>query len=385
MANFKKYQKKNGQDAWQFSVYLGTDPTTGKRIKTTRRGFETKKQAQRACSQLLAQFNADDWTNTQSDDSIDNLTFKELIDLWLSAVYRGTVVESTYLITDSIIKNHVIPHFGNQIVSKLTPLKCQQLANQMQHKRALSIVKRVLKYAVAIEIIMSNPAAYTTFKQVSSPQKIRRLSEDEVDKLLSYLATLPKIYHIERTKILVYLLLSNGLRISEALALKWTDVDFDEYTININKTFSRIKGGTALSKPKTLASDAVLPASEFLIKTLSRFRVYQKEQRLAVGLNVKDGLIFSQLGGDKISYEIASRQIKEFFKDCDIPYRGTHTFRHTFASMLLDSGEDLKVVQEVMRHSDISLTANLYGKLSIKTKRKAVDEMAIKMAVKGLG
>ncbi|MEO5293945.1 tyrosine-type recombinase/integrase [Enterococcus cecorum] len=95
-------------------------------------------------------------------------------------------------------------------------------------------------------------------------------------------------------------------------------------------------------------------------------------------------MIFSQLDGSKISYEIASRQVRTIFNECGIDYRGTHTFRHTFASILLDEGEDLKVVQEVMRHSDISLTANLYGKLALKTKRRAVDEMAVKMAVKGL-
>lgn len=383
MANFKKYTKKNGQEAWQFSAYLGTDPKTGKRIKTTRRGFETKKQAQRACSQLLAEFDADTWAS-QENDSIDSLTFKELIELWLETVYKDSVVESTYIVTENIINNHVLPHFGNAIVAELTPLKCQQLALKMHHKRALSIVKRVLRYAVVMEIISVNPAEYVTVKSVEKPTKIRRLSQENVDTLLEHLNNLPDIYHIERTKVLIYLLMSNGLRISEALALTWSDIHFNDSTITIDKTFSKVKGGTKISKPKTLASDAILPASDFILNALKRFRVYQKKKRLAAGLNVKEELIFSQLDGSKISYEIASRQVRTIFNECGIDYHGTHTFRHTFASILLDEGEDLKVVQEVMRHSDISLTANLYGKLALKTKRRAVDEMAVKMAVKGL-
>lgn len=383
MANFKKYTKKNGQEAWQFSAYLGTDPKTGKRIKTTRRGFETKKQAQRACSQLLAEFDADTWAS-QENDSIDSLTFKELINLWLETVYKDSVVESTYIVTENIINNHVLPHFGNAVVAELTPLKCQQLAIKMHHKRALSIVKRVLRYAVVMEIIPVNPAEYVTVKSVEKPTKIRRLSQENVDTLLEHLNSLPDIYHIERTKVLIYLLMSNGLRISEALALTWSDIHFNDSTITIDKTFSKIKGGTKISKPKTLASDAILPASDFILKALKRFRVYQKKKRLAAGLNVKSDLIFSQLDGSKISYEIASRQVRTIFNECGIDYHGTHTFRHTFASILLDEGEDLKVVQEVMRHSDISLTANLYGKLALKTKRRAVDEMAVKMAVKDL-
>lgn len=384
MANFKKYTKKNGQEAWQFSAYLGTDPKTGKRIKTTRRGFETKKQAQRACSQLLAEFDSDTWAS-QENDSIDSLTFKELINLWMESVYKDSVVESTYIVTENIINNHVLPHFGNTVVAELTPLKCQQLALKMHHKRALSIVKRVLRYAVVMEIITVNPAEYVTVKTVEKPTKIRRLSQENVDTLLEYLNSLPDEYHLERTKVLIYLLMSNGLRISEALALTWSDIHFNDSTITIDKTFSKVKGGTKISKPKTLASDAILPASDFILNALKRFRVYQKKKRLAAGLNVKEELIFSQLDGSKISYEIASRQVRTIFNECGIDYHGTHTFRHTFASILLDEGEDLKVVQEVMRHSDISLTANLYGKLALKTKRRAVDEMAVKMAVKGLG
>ena len=383
MANFKKYTKKNGQEAWQFSAYLGTDPKTGKRIKTTRRGFETKKQAQRACSQLLAEFDADTWAS-QENDSIDSLTFKELINLWLESVYKDSVVESTYIVTENIINNHVLPHFGNAVVAELTPLKCQQLALKMHHKRALSIVKRVLRYAVVMEIIDVNPAEYVTVKTVDKPTKIRRLSQENVNTLLDHLNSLPDEYHLKRTKMLIYLLMSNGLRISEALALTWSDIHFNDSTITIDKTFSKVKGGTKISKPKTLASDAILPASDFILKALKRFRVYQKKKRLAAGLNVKEDLIFSQIDGSKISYEIASRQVRTIFNECGIDYHGTHTFRHTFASILLDEGEDLKVVQEVMRHSDISLTANLYGKLALKTKRRAVDEMALKMAVKDL-
>lgn len=383
MANFKKYTKKNGQEAWQFSAYLGTDQKTGKRIKTTRRGFDTKKQAQRACSQLLAEFDADTWAS-QENDSIDSLTFKELINLWLESVYKDSVVESTYIVTENIVNNHVLPHFGNAVVAELTPLKCQQLALKMHHKRALSIVKRVLRYAVVMEIIAVNPAEYVTVKTVEIPTKIRRLSQENVDTLLEHLNSLPDIYHIERTKVLIYLLMSNGLRISEALALTWSDIHFNDSTITIDKTFSKVKGGTKISKPKTLASDAILPASDFILNALKRFRVYQKKKRLAAGLNVKSDLIFSQLDGSKISYEIASRQVRTIFNECGIDYHGTHTFRHTFASILLDEGEDLKVVQEVMRHADISLTANLYGKLALKTKRRAVDEMALKMAVKDL-
>ena len=275
MANFKKYTKKNGQEAWQFSAYLGTDPKTGKRIKTTRRGFETKKQAQRACSQLLAEFDADTWAS-QENDSIDSLTFKELINLWLESVYKDSVVESTYIVTENIINNHVLPHFGNAVVAELTPLKCQQLAIKMHHKRALSIVKRVLRYAVVMEIIAVNPAEYVTVKTVEKPTKIRRLSQENVDTLLEHLNNLPDIYHIERTKVLIYLLMSNGLRISEALALTWSDIHFNDSTITIDKTFSKIKGGTKISKPKTLASDAILPASDFILKALKRFRTYQK-------------------------------------------------------------------------------------------------------------
>lgn len=368
MANFKKYTKKNGQEAWQFSAYLGTDPKTGKRIKTTRRGFETKKQAQRACNQLLAEFDADEWVDTQSDVNTKATTFKEVAELWLTS-YKLTVQSATYVGTVNALKYYIYPKFADKPIKTISRLDCQKAVNDWSSVYIdvgglISRLKRIFKYAIMLELIDKNPMdaiLKPSAKHVDKRVKVYSLTE--LNTLLSYLKNKQKNYNRHLDYALFRLLFYSGLRVGEALALNWSDIDFDKQTINIDKTVKIVNKKLTIGLPKTKSSVAVLPIDMDTLKILKRWQSYQKQARLAVGLNLT-APVFSQIDGRYNFTAVIYNRLKAATKAAGVPFYGVHATRHTHASLLIEAGANLKEVQKRLRHSSIMMTMDVYGHLS---------------------
>lgn len=378
MANFKKYQKKNGQEAWQFSAYLGTDPKTGKRIKTTRRGFETKKQAQRACSQLLAEFDADTWAAMQEHSNTEPTTFKEVAELWLTS-YKLTVQDSTYKGTVSSLKNSIYPLIGDKLIKEITRVDCQNAVNNWclnfgSSNMIISRVKRIFKYAVALEIIDKNPMD-SIIKPVkkSNHKPVKVYSKEQVNQILTYLHDNRSNYIEHCVYALFRVLFYTGLRIGEALALEWSDIDFKSKTINVDKTLKFVDNKIVAGKPKTRASIAVLPIDDQTLKILKGWHSYKRRKRLAIGLT-EQAPIFSRIGGEYERKSYIYWKFKRLTFLARIPFHGIHITRHTHASLLIEAGANLKEVQTRLRHSSITMTMDVYGHLSKEYEASTLDK-----------
>lgn len=368
MANFKKYTKKNGQEAWQFSAYLGTDPKTGKRIKTTRRGFDTKKQAQRACNQLLAEFDADTWAAMQSHSNTEPTTFKDVADLWLTS-YKLTVQDATYKGTKNVLEKYLYPKFGNRPIADITRLECQQAVNDWyMHYSALGALtgkaSRIFKYAITLDLVNTNP-----MESVIKPTKkdagnrVKVYTKQEFNTLMEYLKDNQKNYKWHLMYALFRLLFFSGLRIAEALALEWPDIDFEAKTLNVDKTLKIVNKKLTVGKPKTAASIAILPIDEQTLQILKAWRVYQKKARLAIGLTGNPPIFCARKGNWHFNSNIY-HALKKATEDAGVPFYGVHVTRHTHASFLIEAGANLKEVQTRLRHSSIKMTMDTYGHLS---------------------
>lgn len=368
MANFKKYTKKNGQEAWQFSAYLGTDPKTGKRIKTTRRGFETKKQAQRACSQLLAEFDADTWAAMQSHSNTEPTTFKEVAKLWLTS-YKLTVQDSTYRDTKIAIERYIYPKFGDRPIEDITRVECQQAVNDwylhyVEFSALIGKTSRIFKYAITMDMVNTNP-----MESVIKPAKkdahkrVKVYTKQEFNTLMAYLNNNQSNYNGHLMYALFRLLFFTGLRINEALALEWSDVDFKAKTLNIDKTLKFVDKKLTVDKPKTKASVAVLPIDDQTLKILKTWRAYKKETRLAIGLTGEPP-IFSKLDGNWDFASSVYYHLRKATENAGVPFYGNHVTRHTHASFLIEAGANLKEVQTRLRHTSIKMTMDVYGHLS---------------------
>lgn len=124
MNPIKKYTKQNCDTAWKFQIYLGKDPMTGKKKYTTRRGFKSKREANIAYSRLKVEIE-----ELGTVDKPKEYTFKELYELWLDS-YKLDVKPSTLFYTEREFRLHVLPAFGDRLITTITPLEAQEQANK---------------------------------------------------------------------------------------------------------------------------------------------------------------------------------------------------------------------------------------------------------------
>ena len=172
MANIKKYTKKDGSTAYMFQAYLGTDPNTGNRIRVTRQGFRTKKEATLALSRLKLEVDEGSFIKANDD------TFQAVYELWLEQ-YRNTVKESTLNKTIQLFGKHILPAFGSMKLDKISVAFCQKKVNEWfgihtKYTVIKNYTSSVLKFAIRMDLLKSNP-----MDKVTLPRRMAEVGKDE--------------------------------------------------------------------------------------------------------------------------------------------------------------------------------------------------------------
>jgi integrase len=384
--NYKQYTKKNGTKAWMInSLYLGQDEY-GKQVRVTRRGFPTLKAAKLKANELKIAFDKGEISKKAPDCS-----FKELYELWFES-YRLTVKEATSITTERYVKNHVLHVFGTVKISKITPKMAQKAVNKWAedlkvYKVLLQYVVKMFDFAINLKMVKENP-----FKNVIRPKtkdaeenkEIKFYTLDEVQKIMATLdkrvtTTNPsnKLYYffamLDQT--FYRLLAFSGLRVGEALALTWSDIDFEDKTLTVNKNLSQTKTGFVVSSPKTKSSNRTITLDDKTIRVLKRWQL--KEKELLFSNRVKNcSIVFPDLNGNHLNRQNIYMRSKRVAKFSNVPNIGTHGWRHTHASMLFESGATMKEAQVRLGHSSIEMTMNIYTHVTDKVKSQTVDKLA---------
>src|SRR5699024_5575503 len=115
----KSYQLKNKEKRYMFQIYVGVNPLTGKEIRTTRRGFKTKKEASLALARLRIEIDNGDYSSNKKPE-----TYQEIYELWVKH-YENTVEESTFVKTTRLFKNHILPALSLYKIDKMNVDICQ--------------------------------------------------------------------------------------------------------------------------------------------------------------------------------------------------------------------------------------------------------------------
>ncbi|WP_416135705.1 tyrosine-type recombinase/integrase [Enterococcus casseliflavus] len=375
MATFKQYDTKQGKK-WLFKVYLGIDAATGKRIETTRRNFPTKKAAQLELSRLQVEFEKN---GLQQDTK---QTFKEVYDLWLET-YQTTVKEVTFIKTKIKFDKWILPKYGKMKIKDIDVATAQKIVNHWakttdQYRVLHSSASRVLKYAINLGMIDRNPLEYVLMpkriKEAPRTEKIKVYTKQELKELFHYLDNTKPSYNNDFNNVLLRFLIYSGCRISEALALNWSDIDFNNQTVTINKTLSQTKNGYKVSTTKTAASNATLILDATTINKLKKWQIDQRKYMLTLGITEPTS-IFCGIYKQTITHHAIYARLITIAKEANVPFLGVHSTRHTHASLLLDSGATMKEVQERLRHTKISQTLDVYGHLAKETKEKTVEKL----------
>ena len=381
MATFKKYTKGDGT-YWQFRAYLGTDEATGKRIATTRRGFKTEREAKKAYKQLLIDYEKNGGLN--SKPTVNIKTFEELYNLWLES-YQTTVKESTFIDTKRKFRLHILPKFGNMKLDKISIAQAQKAVNEWAKKidsfdKLNSFCSRLMKYAISLELIDKNPFEYVIKpKSKDKDDKIKFYTKDELQTILNYLESRTHSEdEVQRHQeffyyCLVRLLAFSGLRINEALALEWSDIDFNACTLSVSKTLSKTENGFKPSTPKTKASVRTISLDGKTMQVLKAWRTIHKEMLFMNGK--RSEVVFCDMEGVQLIYSGYWYQLTNRIRDIHIPLLSFHAFRHTHASLLFASGVSMKEVQTRLGHSSIQMTMDIYTHLLPDQQTKTVEKL----------
>ncbi|MGX6962955.1 site-specific integrase [Vagococcus xieshaowenii] len=384
MATIKKYTKSNGEAAYMFNMYVGVDPLTGKKKRTTRRGFKTQKEAKLALARLELEI------EEEGLKQVTNLTYQELYALWFDQ-YKQTVKESTWATTASEFKHHILPSFKDMRVNSINMSICQKIANNWalnkpnRYRRFIHYASLVFKYGLQTRVLKDNP-----MDQITMPKPQETFSDEEEtenffsrEELLFFLDFVKENFSTDRY-LFFHLLAFTGIRKGEALALNWSDIDFKEKQLSIVKTLAvGEKGRLMINTPKTKNSIRKITLDDDTLFFLKKWRQEQQSvlNRISNTLSLSQ-LVFPGVTNDLLQPNIPTEWIQTIYRHLkknghdDFKRITVHGFRHTHCSLLFEAGVSIKEVQVRLGHSNIKTTLNIYTHLTQEVKAETANTFA---------
>lgn len=303
-------------------------------------------------------------------------TLKQFLEHWLTDSVKPSVRVSTYVSYDQQVRVHIVPQLGHIKLSKLRPQHIQTYINDRLEfglsaktvKYHLSVLRMSLTRAEKWGLVARNVAMLVDPPRVQK-YEIQPITQEQARIFLEAIKG-------DRLEALFTVALSLGLRRGEALGLRWSDIDFQTRTLRIKVALQRIEGRLQLLEPKTKTSRRVLDLPDSLINKLRNHHARQLQDKLLAGKNWHDtGLVFTSMIGTPVDPRHVKRRLDPILKNAGLPHYRVHDLRHFCASLLLVQGVPLKVVSEILGHSQISITADLYTHVLPSVRKQAIDLM----------
>ena len=376
----KKTVTRSGQTYtyWEARVTIGRDPGTGRQIQKSFTGH-TQKEALAKSKAAIAELNA----GTYQQPS--RMTVGEWLDIW-QADYLGNTKPHTRKSYHGVIENHIRPVIGAVKLSALTPVQIQKLINNIKSTRNTTkgaqvnpktvknvhgILHSALQQAVVCGYINVNPADRVVLPKRTKAE-INVLEEQKIPAFLKAISGHPFEF--------LYLVdLFTGMRQSELLGLQWGDIDFEAKTLTIRRQLQYLgsaHGGYQYSTPKNNKPRVVM-LPDIAVTALRRQRAKQSEMRLAAGplWNNPDNLVFTMPTGEHIKHDLVYRHLKRIFAAMGVPNLRFHDLRHSYAVLSLQSGCDIKTVQENLGHHAAAFTLDTYAHVTEQMRREGAEKI----------
>lgn len=311
-------------------------------------------------------------------DFDERQTVADYLRAWLESVRPPAIQISTWLRYEQLVRLHIIPFLGSLQLTKLRPLHVRQLyANRLAAglsptsvHQMHAVLHRALEIAFDDEILPRNPASSVTPPAASSAKR-PTLGSTEALRLIEALVE-------DRLGALVTMALLTGMRQGELLALRWGDVDFETKRIMIHRSILRVKGRWHVKGPKRESSVRQMRIPDAAVAMLSKHRRDQLVERLAAGpLWAQDpelaDLIFTTRTGYPLHRDVIRFALRGGLARAGLPTIRFHDLRHSFATMALESGIDLKIISDALGHSRLAITADLYSHVTPAMQDKLAD------------
>ena len=312
-----------------------------------------------------------------------NYTVKEYLLKWLQDYAEPNLSPTTYDGYQMIVKKHLIPSLGAMQLDDLQPIHIQSYQSHklktgrrdgkkgglskktlLQHHRVLS---KALKQAVLWQLLSYNPA---TAVKAPTPEKheIEAMTIKEVKKLLE-ISKDTWMYYV------IYIAVNTGMRRGEVLGLRWQDINFNNKFISVRQTIVKANNEIIFKEPKTKSSKRTIRIDNEDIQILNEVKEKQKEYTSIFGPDYNEyNLVFCYEDGSPPFPDTVTKRFTSLAKKAKLDKYRFHDLRHTHASLMLESGAQMKVIQERLGHSNITTTMDTYAHLQPNIQKEAVTK-----------
>ena len=377
-ANGEGNIRKRKDGRWEGRYTAGYDPESGKRIIKNVLGktqAEVKEKLKAAISE----------SQRLDVSKAGTYTVASWVKTWYEVYAEPRIRPNTKAYYTNYIENHIVPGIGNISLDKLTTIQIQRFYNNLQKSgrvqrknfpelkdKSLSprvvrgvhtLLHNCLEQAVAERLILANPAQGCKLPQLEK----REMKILPQEKIGMYLA------EAERRGLLAafYLELTTGLRRGELLALLWTDLDVENMTISVSKQVNRLNGELVVSQPKTPNSIRKLAIPQRAVELLVEEHAKHPHSPYLF-VSPKTGTMF-----DPDSFRHTHEKI---LKAIGAEHIRFHDLRHTFATLALQNGVDVKTVSSMLGHYDAGFTLRTYTHATRQKQDEAAQTMGSFMA-----
>jgi integrase len=345
---------RRGSDGrWVAQIEAGRDEN--KRRRYARAVRRTRKEAQAALKELIRAADAGLRPGQSS-------TVEAFLAWWLDNAL-GDVTDATKARYRRTVDDWIVPQIGKVRLNKLAPADVQRMLVRLEERGlspksrqlARDVLSRALRWAEQTNVVGRNVA-----RIVQGPKSTRKISDaltaDEAKAVLAQARG-------DRLEALAVVALRLGLRRGEALELRWVDVDLGQNELTVNKG-------------KTRAAARTVPLVAGSAAALREHRLRQVKERVAAGPLWRDsGLVFTMPRGGPIHPRIALDWWHKLTEAAGVGRRRFHAARHTTAVLLLDQGVPLEIVSAVLGHANLSITADVYARVTQDAKRRALAKL----------
>jgi len=309
----------------------------------------------------------------------EDQTLGTFLTTWLQDTVKNKVRPRTYERYRELIELHVVPMLGKIQLQKVSPQHLQKLYYNQKLEEGYApqtvkhihrVLHRALGDAMRWQLVVRNVCDAVDPPRVPK-QEMQALTGEQAQQFLEAAAGDPQ-------EALYVLALTTGMRQGELLGLKWTDVDLALGTVQVRRTITRLtKKGFTVSEPKTAKSRRKIHLTRLAIEALKRHRIRQNEAKLAAGPAWNEqGWVFCNTIGKPIEVgNMIRRSFRLILTKAGLPIIRFHDLRHSAASLLLSLGVHAKIVQELLGHSQISLTLDTYSHVLPSLQEDAVNRL----------
>ncbi|WP_449354412.1 site-specific integrase [Virgibacillus natechei] len=373
------YLYKRGK-SWAYRAYAGKDPVTGKDKQKSKSGFNTKKDAQLAAALFERQFHSGEFIEPSK------ITFNALCDDWEKHYVSSMDAKESSLRARKIALKHVRDEFGDMPIQRIRKKDYQDFIDKLQLSTnyILSIhssANMVFSYSKENNLIKEVPSTDIKLpkkkKTVSDLEKGDSIEENFLEKEeLEEFLTVAKNEGLESDLLSFTMLAYTGLRVGECVSLKWSDIDFDNHTLRVIRTYynpTNNKLKYQLQTPKTVGSVRTITIDKMLIELLHVHKMDQDRIKKDNKPFYKDkGFIFATNEGYPNTIKHIATRLQRLLKRTSIQKHVTpHTFRHTHTSLLAQAGVSLTEIMERLGHDDEKTTKKIYLHVTKEMKKEA--------------